>query len=218
MKIIDLSLTVDNDCMTCGTPWHEKVSIQQMGKISTVGRNTSSILLGSHSATHMDAPLHFFKDGHGIDKIDLSNCIGAVSCVDFTGKGAGEIVTLEDVAALQVTKRMLFAFGWHRHWKTPQYYKQFPYFDGDAIRYLLERGIQFMALDTPSPDDGDAILKQGDADSPNHKLLLGNNTVLVEYLTNTDQINFGRKHRIIALPLKLKDADGAPARVVLEEE
>ena len=78
--------------------------------------------------------------------------------------------------------------------------------------------MQFMALDTPSPDDGGAILQQGEADSPNHKLLLKNDVVLVEYLTNTDQIDFSRDHKIIALPLKLKDVDGSPARVILEEK
>lgn len=58
MNIIDLTLTVDETCMTCGTPWHVKPELNQLGKVSEVGRNTSSILLGSHTAAHMDAPLH----------------------------------------------------------------------------------------------------------------------------------------------------------------
>lgn len=219
MKLIDLSLTIDNCCMTCGTPWHQEVAVERMGTVADVGRNTSRLLLGSHTATHMDAPLHFFEEGYGIDGIDLSDCVGAVSCVDFTGKKAGETVTLEDVRKLEVTQRMLFAFGWHRNWKTPRYYKQFPYFSVEAVRSLLERGMRFMALDTPSPDDGSAIQKVGgEGDSPNHKLLLSHGVVLVEYLTHTDEIDFGKNHKIIALPLKLKGVDGSPARVVLEEE
>lgn len=39
--IIDLSLTVDNECMTCGTPWHKKVELAGLGTIKEVGRNTS---------------------------------------------------------------------------------------------------------------------------------------------------------------------------------
>lgn len=215
MKVIDLTLLIDNDCMTCNAPWHEKVSIKGLGKLDEVGRNTSSILLGSHTATHMDAPLHFFEDGAGIEKVDLSNCIGEVTCVDLRHKKAGDCVTLEDLKGIKVTERMLFCFGWYHWWKTEQYYKGFPYFSKDAIEYLLEKGMVFMAMDTPSPDDGSAI--QLKDDSPMHKLLLGRNVIIVEYLCNTDCIDSTCNYEIIALPLKLQGCDGSPARVVLRQ-
>ena len=63
MKIHDLSFDIETGMPTCGTPWHQVVSITQMGKINDVGRNTHAILLGSHSGTHMDAPYHFIEDG-----------------------------------------------------------------------------------------------------------------------------------------------------------
>ena len=59
MQVIDLTLTIDNECMTCNTPWHTKVEIARLGYLDQVGRNTSQFRLGSHSATHMDAPLHY---------------------------------------------------------------------------------------------------------------------------------------------------------------
>ena len=159
MNMIDLSLLIDNNCMTCGTPWHEKVKIEKLGALETVGRNTSRFLLGSHSATHMDAPLHFIEGEHGIDGIDPERCWGPVTCVDLHRKKCGSIVGLDDVKSLEVTERMLFVFGWWRYWKTPHYYERFPFFSTEAIRYLVESGMKFMALDTPSPDDGSGIQK-----------------------------------------------------------
>ena len=216
MKIIDLSLTVDNDCMTCGTPWHEKVRIESLGKIEEVGRNTSRFVLGSHSATHMDAPRHFIGEKHGIDGLDLNICMGDITCIDMRKKVTGNVIGINDLTGISVTKRMLFAFGWYKKWKTSEYYRGFPYFSANAVQYLLERGMELIALDTPSPDDGSSI--QEVDDSPNHKMMLARDVVIVEYLTNTDAINFSKKHEIIALPLKIEGADGSPARVVLREE
>jgi len=215
MKIIDLSMTIDNECMTCKVPWHETVSIERLGKLSEVGRNTSKFRLGSHTATHMDAPSHFFDGTKNIDKLDLNVCIGPVTCVDMRHKKAGDIVCLEDIKNVQVTERMLFVFGWYHWWKTPQYYKEIPYFKEDAVKYLLEKGMKLMAMDTPSPDTVAAIDKKDD--SPMHKLLLAQEVVIVEYLNDTDKIDFSREYEIIALPLKIAGSDGSPARVVLKE-
>ena len=218
MKIIDLTITMDNECMTCGTPWHQKVSLERMGRREKVGRNTSRIVLGSHSGTHMDAPLHFFDGRYGIDQLDLSKCVGEITCVDFSHKEAGSTITLDDLSEIKITERMLFVFGWFKHWKTAGFYEGFPSFSLEAAQYLVKRGMKLIAMDTPSPDDGGAIYVQGEDDSPIHKYLLSNEVVIVEYLTNTDKINFYKKYKIFALPLKLKDVDGSPARVILEEE
>lgn len=215
MKIIDLSLTIDNECMTCGTPWHQKVEIRQMGKIDEVGRNTHSILLGSHSGTHMDAPLHFYNGAEGIDKADLQKICGKVTIVDFTHMGAGSVVRYEDVKNLSITERMLFRFDWWKKWKKTDYYRNFPFFSEDAIDCLIGQGIKVMALDTPSPDDGNAIAHKDD--SPVHKKLLENRVTIIEYLTNTDCLMENRNYCLFALPLKIKDCDGAPSRVIAVE-
>lgn len=216
VHIIDLSLEIDNECMTCGTEWHEKTCITPLGRLEQVGRNTHSILMGSHTATHVDAPLHFFDNAEGIDQIDLNKLCGEVIVVDLTYLKQGQIVQLEDVLDIETGKRMLFRFNWFKKWKTDQYYKEFPYFSIEAVQYLHKKGMQMMALDTPSPDDGSAITLKDD--SPIHKYLFENKVVLIEYLTNTDQLEIGRKYEIFALPIKIRDCDGAPARVIAVEK
>lgn len=218
-EIIDLTLKVETNMPSCGTAWHQKVQIEQMGTLEEVGRNTSRILLGSHSGTHMDAPRHFIDDGPGIDSIDINLLCGDVGIVNLRNKEAGDIVHLSDLKNIKITTRMIFVFGWYKHWKSEQYYKHFPYFSEDAITYLMENGMKLMALDTPSPDCGDAIHNRGDsdADSPNHKRMLKSGIVIVEYLNNTDLIDFSKKYEIIALPLRIAGVDGCPARVIVRE-
>ena len=218
MKIIDVSLDIETGMPTCGTPWHQKVEIERLGRIDSVGRNTSRIVLGSHSGTHMDAPLHFIDSSNDISKLDINLLCGEISVIDFSNFGQGDVVNLEDVKKIEVTERMLFRFDWFKKWKTNDFYKSFPYFSKEAVVYLYESGMRLMALDTPSPDDGSAINSTGDDDSPNHKYLLKNNVIIVEYLCNTDKIDLNLKHEIIALPLKIVGSDGSPSRVIIREE
>lgn len=218
MKIYDLTFDVETGMPTCGTPWHQNVEISQMGKIETVGRNTQKIVLGSHSGTHMDAPYHFMNDGITMEKLDINYMWGKVKAVDFRNKGQGDVVTLDDVKTVEVCERMMFIFGWYHNWKTDKYYHDFPYFETEAVRYLLENGMKVMALDTPSPDDGNAISIKGESDSPNHLLLLKNKAFIIEYLNNTDMLIGGKEYEMVALPLKLSGSDGSPARVLVKED
>lgn len=216
MGFIDLTFLIESGMPTCGTPWHQKVEITQMGTISKVGRNTHRIVLGSHSGTHMDAPYHFLQDGKTMESLELDLLCGEISIVDFRAYGKGDIIPLSAVASQKVTKRMLFVFGWNKYWKGEEYYKDFPYFSHEAIQYLIAHGMKFMAMDTPSPDSGNMIVSTAE-DSPNHKELLVNEVVIVEYLTNTQYLNKDRKYRIMAFPLKIAGADGSPCRVIAEE-
>lgn len=214
MKVIDLSFLIESNMPTCGTKWHQEVQLKHMGTIDEVGRNTYSILLGSHSGTHMDAPYHFIEKGKTIDQLNLDILTGTVTIVDLRGL-KGNVVEKCDLENVEVTERMLFVFGWYQYWKTKEYYQCFPYFSSEAIEYLIKNGMKFMAMDTPSPDTGAAIGQKDD--SPNHKRLLEKEIIIVEYLCNTDEIDMNKTYEIIALPLKLSGCDGSPCRVILKE-
>lgn len=217
MKIVDLSFKIEPDMPTCGTAWHQKVEIDSMGTIESVGRNTHKILLGSHSGTHMDAPSHFIEGGKMILDLDIANMIGPVTIIDFRKMSSGCQVSLEDVQQINITSRMVFVFGWYHYWKTDLYYKEFPCFSTEAVKYLIAQGMKFMAMDTPSPDAGSAISDLKGEDSPNHKLLLKNEIIIVEYLNNTEELLDGKRYELISLPLKIEGCDGSPARVLARE-
>lgn len=213
--IIDLTFTIQNNMLTCGTDWHQKVEIKSLGTIGTVGRNTSSYLLGSHTGTHMDAPRHFFDEGRGIDEILVQELCGEITIVDFCRFGKGKVIQPNDIDSVVVTPKMLFVFGWCKYWNTEQYYKDYPFFSVEVIRYLIKKGMKFMAMDTPSPDCIKDIYFKNE--SMNHKLLLKNGVILLEYVANTDMIDFDKQYEIISLPLKILGGDGAPCRVILRQ-
>lgn len=213
-KIIDLTFVIESDMPTCGTAWHQKVKIEKMGTLEKVGRNTSRIIMGSHSGTHMDAPLHFIENGVAIDKLDLEKVCGEIQLIDFSNIKK-QIIKAEDFAHIQLKKRILLRFGWDKMWGTKHYYENFPYLELSAAEYLVKNGVQLVAMDTPSPDTGAAIGEKDD--SPVHKLFLKKGIIMVEYLTNTNLLEAGKRYEIIALPLKIIGCDGSPARVIARE-
>lgn len=215
METIDLTFAYENGQRAGNPARHPTVSLRAMGTIEKDGLNTSSILVGTHTGTHMDAPRHFVADGATIDQMDISICIGDVTVVNFFHKKKGSCVTEEDVQCLTIKPRMLFVFGWSRYYGTDTYQSDWPYFSVDAVRFLAERGVKLILMDTPSPDPQAGVLAE---DFPVHKQMLSRGfPTFVETLANTEQIDFQKTYYVAALPLKVKGLDGAPCRVVLIE-
>ena len=214
-KIIDLTYTYENG-QTCGKPEnHPLIELKRMAKLEDKGFNTSSALLGSHIGTHMDAPKHLMAEGIAIDEMDVSGCIGDVSVVNLSYIGRNQRVELNDVLNLEIKERMLFVFGWNKYFGTLQYTDEWPYFSMQAAEHLVQSGMKFIAMDVMSPDCR-AVGTEYDFEV--HKYFMKNDVVIVENLASTEKIDFNKKYEIAALPLKLKNLDGAPCRVVLIEK
>src|ERR1700730_7456200 len=85
MKIIDLSLSIEEGMMTFPTSWHPVVEITILGRHGIEGRETRKLVLGTHIGTHADAPRHFIPNGRTIDEVPLDVLIGPATVADFTG-------------------------------------------------------------------------------------------------------------------------------------
>jgi len=211
-KIIDLTYTINDDMITYPTPWHPKVSVERLGKIEDVGRNTRKISLGTHTGTHIDAPLHFVKDGKSIEKIPIDKIVGKVTIVDFSYLEKNQAIEKENLEKINITKKMIFRFGWGKYWNKMEFYENHPFFTEDAANYLVSQGVELLGYDTPSPDSSKPI---SDIDSPIHKILLGNEIVLLEYLANLDNLDNLENWNLVVAPMKIEGSDGSPSRVFL---
>ena len=218
-EIVDLTFVLEEGMTSFQATWHIPFELTQLGRHEVEGRETRKIVLGTHAGTHIDSPLHFVEKGQGIDGISLDKLMGKITIVDCTGLGRGGAVTKEMLTELSITKRMLFKFGWCKYWKTEEYYKDYPFFTKEAAEYLVSQKVELIAMDTPSPDDSRIKLEQGilgtEKDSPIHKLFLRKGVILIEYLANLDKVTEYEGWNISAMPLKIKGADGSPARVCI---
>ena len=103
--------------------------------------------------------------------------------------------------------------------RTPAFWTEAPYLSAAACRWLLARGIKALGVDFPQ-DYPIRLLLEGKrapiAEFVSHDILLRNGVILIEYLCNLAALQ-GPRTTLIALPLKVPGADGAPARVIAYE-
>ena len=93
MPIYDISLTISNDLPV----WPGDTPIDlvhnkdmQQGELYTLSQLTSTVHVGSH----LDAPRHFVRDGHGADQIDLNKLIGPCQVIHLPHVNAIDAATL----------------------------------------------------------------------------------------------------------------------------
>lgn len=169
--------------------------------------NVSRLVLGTHAATHVDAPRHFFDDGVGTDGLDLDVLIGRALVVDLPRRGG---ITAEDLAAAALGghERVLVKTANSGYWTDQPFRQDYTYLTEGAARYLVEQGVKLVGVDYLSVEE---FKKPG---APAHRALLSHSVIIIEGL-NLSEIEPGLCE-LYCLPLRIAGADGAPARVVLK--
>jgi kynurenine formamidase len=210
-RIIDL--TYDLNPQTPVYPGDPQVEISILETIGDVkpGRrslNSSRIAVGMHSGTHMDAPFHFFGDGRTIDQVPLERLIGPTVLVDLRRSLKKRVIAKEHLrvhhSKLRKVRRIVINSGWSKTWGKPMYFTDHPVMTSDAAQFLIDSGIQLVGIDAPSVDR---------PPFPAHILLLGNDVVIVENLTNLDAVK-GEVFELVVLPLRISAREGSPVRAI----
>jgi arylformamidase len=109
------------------------------------------------------------------------------------------------------TTRLLLKTRNSSLWDTPnhEFFKEFAALTADAAQWVVDRGIRLVGIDYLS------IQLFADKVSTTHHVLLADEVIIVEGL-DLRAVEPGAYH-LTCLPMKLKDADGAPVRAILTE-
>lgn len=209
MKIYDLSVTISEDMPVW--PKDPNVVITKKSSIFCGDAcNVTQLNIGSHTGTHIDAPYHFDKNGLKIDQIDLEVLVGIARVFDM---GADSDISLEDIKGLNLSgvKRVLFRTVNSDIWEKGlnSFTENYVAIASDAAKYLVDSGIKLVGIDYLS------IEKFGSKSHDTHNTLLKNGLIVLEGL-NLSGIVPG-DYELVALPLKIKNGDGSPARVILKD-
>ncbi len=210
MHIFDISVPISNQ-----TPVYKGDPAVKLERTSDVNRGDSLTLsrieMGAHTGTHIDAPLHFIRGGATVDELDLNILIGQAVVVDLSGvKEAITAVDLENASVPARAERILFKTSNSALWMKNDFQENFVAFAPSAAEWLIEHRVRLVAIDYLSAE------LFGADEAQVHRLLLAAGVIIVEGV-NLTEIAAGA-YQLICLPLKLKRAEGAPARAVLIQE
>lgn len=218
-RLVDLSHPICEGMTTFPSPNHPLPEITVLARHHIEGRATRRVVLGTHTGTHVDAPLHFLPEGAAVDELSVGAFAGSAQVANLAATeplGAVGLDALQQATGGRLRHpRLLLRFDWSERWGGLDFYSQSPFLSAEACEWIVDQGVVLLGMDTPSPDD--PRLGFGSAnDSPNHKTLLSAGVILLEYLTNLRELRSDEVF-LMALPLRIVGADGAPARALAFE-
>ncbi|HEY7686242.1 MAG TPA: cyclase family protein [Gemmatimonadales bacterium] len=188
----------------------------------------NNIAAAEHGGTHLDAPVHFAEGKHSTDQIPLDQLIGESVVVDVTSQvtagGADYQITsqLLEAAGLDSLpgKIVLFRTGWGSRWPDRARYLgttltgpaavpqlHFPGIHPNAARWLRDRGVKAVGIDTPSIDFGQSQTFES------HQVLFAANIPAFENVAHLDRLPTTGAY-VVALPMKIGGGSGGPLRIV----
>lgn len=190
----------------------------------------NNLALAEHGGTHLDAPVHFAEGRHTTDQIPLGQLMGPAVVVDVSRAAA-------DTADFRVSREMLTAWervngpvppgavvlvrtGWGSRWPDRARYLgtartgaaavaelHFPGIDSAAARWLVERRVDAVGIDTPSIDYGQSTTFD------THQILFAADIPAFENVAHLDRLPAAGAY-VIALPMKIAGGSGGPLRIV----
>lgn len=200
-----------------------------------------------HASTHINAPRHLVAGGSDIGALPLEHFFGRAVILAIP-KGKWELIEPEDLEnsqpAVEPGDIVLIDTGWHkRHADSQSYFAHAPGLSEAAARWLVDRQVKLLGIDTPAldhplatslgPQRGGPLLPRlageyeketgSSADEvfpdwqPAHRLLLASGIPTIEELGGALSEIGGKRLTVAAMPYRWKDGDASIVRVVAIE-
>ena len=215
MRIVDLSMTVKEHFR-----WKPVVAVT--GDIAAGDQfRVTRLSTPCHGFSHVDAQAHFIAGGPTIEHTPLSTVVGRCRIFDLSDISPREEIGPERLAAADPGGEdddiVLLSAQWdtRRDSGTREFWTDAPWLNRAAAEWLLTLRPRTLAVDFPQ-DYPIRLLLDGvqvpSEEHVTHDVLLRAGVTLVEYVANTAALS-EKRPIFCAAPIKIADADGAPARV-----
>jgi kynurenine formamidase len=197
---------------------------EKLSEIARDGYASGAFRVPEHFGTHVDSPGHFVSNKETIDRIDVQRFIAPAVVIDVraqAGSNPDYLLTVADLqkweqgGQIQAGAAVLLLTGWAARWDDASKYRNpdtagvmhFPGYSEAAIRYLLNRKVVALGIDTLSIDYGPS------KDFAGHKLSHAGGLYHMENLMNLDRLP-ARGAAIFVGALPIENGSGSPARVL----
>jgi arylformamidase len=169
------------------------------------GYNAAELSLSVHTGTHADGPFHVQDGAARIGAAPLESYLGAAFLADVSAETALDEGWAERLLSRVRPERILIRT---RCWTDPaKFPTEFQAPTAAAARILVDAGVRLFGTDAPSVDLYHSV------ELETHHVLCGAGVAILENLL-LDLVPEGT-YELIALPLRLEEADSSPVRAVL---
>lgn len=208
MGWVDISVVL-SDAMV-HWPDDPPVKIRRVSDVALGDSYTlSEISMGSHTGTHIDAPLHFIKGASGVDGMPLDTLVGRARVIEIDDPHS---VTPQNLSRQRIRRgeRLLFKTrNSSGAWKTGEFVEDFVFMSGEAADMLAGLRVKAVGVDYLSVGS----FRHGGSDV--HRTLLNAGIWIIEGL-DLSAVEAG-VYDLVCLPLRIRDGDGSPARAIVRK-
>ncbi|MBV8337662.1 MAG: cyclase family protein [Alphaproteobacteria bacterium] len=228
-NVLDMTHTLFEGFPTFdGSKWF---TIGPMFTYAKNGLNINRWMVVEHTGTHMDAPLHFSRDGASVDLLPITDLLVPMAVIDIEERAMADpdsAVTPDDIKKWEAKNGPLpesccvvMKSGWYRLLDSPKFAgrdqagkNHTPGFHGETAHMLMtERNVKGLGVDTLSLDTGLNSNMTIATPFPVHYSWLPSGRWGVENLANLDQVPAKGAYLLVGGP-KVKGGTGGPSRVV----
>ena len=187
-------------------PGDTPLGVRRILSFATGGNlELSSIETTVHLGAHADAPIHYHRDGGGIESRDPLLYIGPAQVIGVSD-ARGRRIRPSDLRGAAITApRVLLRTG---SFPDPDRWNgDFAALSPELVDWLADRGVRLVGIDTPSIDPAD------DRALETHQAVYRRDLAVLEGLV-LEGVADGR-YTLLAQPLKIEGADASPVRALL---
>lgn len=203
MRIIDISMTIHHDMPVYKNKAENRPVHLFERRMPPDSVNESSLWINLHTGTHIDAPLHMLKGGWTTEHLPLESLLTPCRVLDLTQVEGG--ITADMLAPFHIQPHDFLLFK-TRNSFDESFRDDFIYLEESGAKLLAKIGIKGVGTDALG-------IERAQPEHGTHLALLEKDIIIIEGLALKDVAP--GNYYLLALPLKIKGADGAPARVVL---
>ena len=181
-----------------------------------VGFSARNLLISEHAGTHTDAISEFKPRAATIDKMPLELFWGSAVCADLSGVPPNRCIEPHDIESAvhkcgqELCKGDIFLIytgHYNRYFNTDKWQTDYTGLSYNGAKWLAERGVVNIGIDTPSIDH------PRDLDFSGHLVCGEYEITNTENLCNLDKL-IGHRFLFLGLPLKIRNGSGSPIRAV----
>ena len=167
----------------------------------------SAITSTLHIGAHADSSSHYHAKGTGVDQRPLEPFLGRCQVIRPQAKDLrGKRLQVSDFSHVRIqAPRILVATGTHSD--PTKWVDDFASFSPEVLNWLADQGVKLVGIDTPSVDPADSKALES------HQVLFARDLCVLEGLI-LQQVPEGT-YTLVALPLRIVDADASPVRAIL---
>lgn len=176
--------------------FYEKGTRFQIGKIEMV----------ANTGTYLDCPFHRYEDGKDLSEVLLEKMADLEGVlISVPGAENFEIGVSHLKGKVLTGKAVLIHTGWSKYWRTERYFENYPFVSREAALFLKEQKVKLVGIDALNIDDTRGRGR------PVHSILLREEILIVEHLTNLDKL-IDQAFLFSAVPPKIKGMGSFPVR------